>query len=1388
MPKIKSPCLSRWLVFFVFAIVLLSSAGVVWAEPWMTVNGAYADYLTLHYYINETNDSETVYVDFWPNEANVEMAQVWGNLNRRDYATLGDQDYASVPGPSPSGTNYFVGFPMTQGDGGKWYVALPVQKTGAYRLTCRYKVSGDPNWRWFGKRDTAVVVSPKKARDVILYELQVNVINATGDDFSSRSTFEDFTNPSKPANLDYFTNLGVNTLWIQPIHPIGSHYCVSATPGSPYSIQNMWEVAPHHSQGNTRPSSMSAFTNFASAAKAKGIDFFFDIIFNHTSWDAEIGRDPNNPSQPASNPSALIKDTVPQWYSRYVSTYLPCDEYGYNQNDFQYWLPARHANELGPAPAERNDFGKWPDVADLFWGTYPALYNPQTDSDTYWDVSQQGADVKRMVEFFAYFGQYWVEKSGGTLGGFRCDYAQGIPPQAWEYIINKTRQSKWDFIFMAESLDGGNVSKRAGRHMDIINQNWVWQVLGSGQNTTGLRSIIDANKTDYGYAGIMRGLINHDQNAPDDIWYTYSRYAVGAVIDGAPQMYQGQDLGYRNHYGFSQFRFQFDRWIPNIFVWHNMQTLWSSRIGILENAYKRVNHARQRNIALRLHDQWYLDRTGGLGPHQQIFSVLKYEKFGWDPAHQNVVLAFVNLTPWTTQSGSFDLASVQAIYLNPTRYYNVKNLAADNPNAYLWAAPGKTGQELINNGIYVEFPADGNAYPDRAFVQVLKLEEHGGGGGGGTSAVQWVGNTYHSPSNGFIGPASNIIVHTESYPTGAAVSGSVVFTSDGGSTWQATQLVKGAVSGQNDTWSVGLGTFGACSTIRYAVVLRDANTNEVWDNNNNNDFYAYVNCTTLSLHNVTHNPANGGITPFTPLSVYVETSPSNEAVSVAVAYQVNGGAWTSAPLAYGGSGAGSQGDRDWWSGSLGTFAACATVRYAVVARDVSSNEFWANNGGSDYYAYVNCVDVVITNPPSDVLVSNDVTTYTIQGIAYGNLQGSLSWTNSGTGQSGSGAVSSAWTFAGIPLATGANVITVSGAYTVPTTTVVAYDSPTNAAYSNSWDNGSNGGTGFGPWSLSAGANAGWFRATPQNDGTNMSVGSVGWGTWANTDSAVDVLRPFSENLQVGDQFRFMWDNNWVKEDPQGSVGFALLNSSTNARFEFMFIGGGTNYVINDAVSGRHTGIPWTGDGLDIRFTLTGTNSYRLDVGTFAITGTLAQADTPIAIFKAWNWRAGPGWQYNFYLGEMSVTRSGTSTNTISRNVTITREAVQEFVDSDGDGIPNWWEIEHFGGPTNAQAAADADSDGMNNYEEYISGTDPNEATSYLRLVPGSTVSAGYVVTWPSASNRIYQLHRSTNLAEVSGGFGVLATNLNATPPLNTYTDTTAGAEGPYFYRVQVELP
>ena len=79
---------------------------------------------------------------------------------------------------------------------------------------------------------------------------------------------------------------------------------------------------------------------------------------------------------------------------------------------------------------------------------------------------------------------------------------------------------------------------------------------------------------------------------------------------------------------------------------------------------------------------------------------------------------------------------------------------------------------------------------------------------------------------------------------------------------------------------------------------------------------------------------------------------------------------------------------------------------------------------------------------------------------------------------------------------------------------------------------------------------------------------------------------------------------------------------------------------------------------------------------------------------------------------------------------------QEFsftiADTDGDGIPDTWEQQYFGGPTAADAGLDSDTDGSSNLAEYIRGTNPNNPdTDADGLLDGVESATG---TWVSASN------------------------------------------------------
>jgi parallel beta-helix repeat protein len=94
------------------------------------------------------------------------------------------------------------------------------------------------------------------------------------------------------------------------------------------------------------------------------------------------------------------------------------------------------------------------------------------------------------------------------------------------------------------------------------------------------------------------------------------------------------------------------------------------------------------------------------------------------------------------------------------------------------------------------------------------------------------------------------------------------------------------------------------------------------------------------------------------------------------------------------------------------------------------------------------------------------------------------------------------------------------------------------------------------------------------------------------------------------------------------------------------------------------------------------------------------------------------------------------------------EFVHATADTDGDSLPDWWEVAMKLDAVTADANVDSDTDGACNSHEYAAGTNPCDAGSVFALRV-STTSAGIVqLRWTGVSGRIYDLETATPWAVV----------------------------------------
>ena len=150
--------------------------------------------------------------------------------------------------------------------------------------------STPPVWAERDVSTESARTAPDWLRQSVVYEIFPRQFSASGD-------FNGIT-----ARLDELKDLGVNVLWLMPIHPNGEKL-KKGTFGSPYAVKDFYGIQPDYGTTND-------FKRLVKEAHARDQKVIIDLVANHTAWDSVMMATPEFYKRDATG---KITPPVPEW-------------------------------------------------------------------------------------------------------------------------------------------------------------------------------------------------------------------------------------------------------------------------------------------------------------------------------------------------------------------------------------------------------------------------------------------------------------------------------------------------------------------------------------------------------------------------------------------------------------------------------------------------------------------------------------------------------------------------------------------------------------------------------------------------------------------------------------------------------------------------------------------------------------------------------------------------------------------------------------------------------------------------------------------------------------------------------------------------------------------
>lgn len=318
-----------------------------------------------------------------------------------------------------------------------------------------------------------------------------------------------------------------------PDHPA----IVKGKAGSPYAIKDYYDIDPD--LANDVPERMKEFENLVQRTHRNGLKVIIDFVPNH------VARQYHSDSQPDGTSQLGANDDKNYAFSPYNNFYyIPQSEL---HGQFDMRGPAAEPYKEFPAKATGNNrFDAYPNITD-WYETVKLNYGVDYQNGGTCHFDPIPDTWNKMLDILL----FWA---GKDIDGFRCDMAEMVPVEFWEWAVPQVKAQYPSLLFIAEVYNPNEYHNYLfrGRFDYLYDKVGLYDTLRA--IVCGNESASAITRSWQSLGGIEKRMLNflenHDeQRVASDFFAGNPRKAIPALIVSAcintnPMMiYFGQEFG-----------------------------------------------------------------------------------------------------------------------------------------------------------------------------------------------------------------------------------------------------------------------------------------------------------------------------------------------------------------------------------------------------------------------------------------------------------------------------------------------------------------------------------------------------------------------------------------------------------------------------------------------------------------------------------------------------------------------------------------------------------------------------------------------------------------------------------------------------------------------------